>query len=431
MEQPTFKVYGYRWIVLLAFMCIVVANQFLWITFAPITSSAAAFYSVSDLSIGLLSMSFMIVYLVVSIPASWAIDTYGIRVAVGIGAALTGVFGLLRGLLAANFTLVLISQIGIAVGQPFILNAITKVAARWFPIRERATASGFASLAMYLGIMLGLVLTPYLTIRSGMAQMLVIYGIVSVIAAMVFFGFAREHPPTPPCLPGQEERALVFDGLKLALSRKSFVLLMLVFFVGLGVFNAVTTWIEDIVRPRGFSITQAGMTGGLMVIGGIVGALVLPTLSDRSHRRIPFMILALAGATLGLIGITYATAYWLLLVSAFSMGFFLLASGPIGFQYGAEIAYPAPEGTTNGLLLLMGQISGIAFIFGMDALKSPATGSMTLSLAILIGLMVLGLLLGTRLRESTMMTGDVSPSQPDLQGSNQSQEDGDRARPSD
>jgi MFS family permease len=142
MEQTSFKVYGYRWVVLLVFMAVVAVNQLLWITFAPITSSAAGYYGVSDLSIGLLSMSFMIVYVVVSIPASWVIDTYGIRVAVGIGAALTGIFGLLRGLLAPHYTWVLVSQIGIAIGQPFILNAVTKVAARWFPIQERATASG-------------------------------------------------------------------------------------------------------------------------------------------------------------------------------------------------------------------------------------------------------------------------------------------------
>ena len=407
MEEKSFRVYGYRWIVLLAFMCVVVVNQLLWITFASITGSAARYYAVSDLSIGLLSMSFMIVYIVISIPASWAIDTYGIRVAVGIGAALTGVFGLLRGLLAPHYTLVLISQIGIAIGQPFILNAITKVAARWFPIQERATASGLGSLAMYLGIMMGLALTPTLTIRTGIAGMLVIYGIASVIAAVVFFGLAKERPPTPPCPPGQDERSLVFDGLKRTLQKRGFVLLMLIFFVGLGVFNAVTTWIEDIVRPRGFSITQAGITGGLMIAGGIVGALVLPALSDRSRKRVPFMLLALAGATLGLAGITYATSYWLLLAAALAMGFFLLSAGPIGFQYGAEVAYPAPEGTSNGLLLLMGQISGIVFIFGMDSLKSSKTGSMTLSLVVLIGLMVLGVLLCTRLRESALMRTEV------------------------
>jgi sugar phosphate permease len=407
MEQASFKVYGYRWVVLFSFMLVVAVNQLLWITFAPITSSAARYYGVSDLSIGLLSMSFMIVYIVTSIPASWVIDTKGIRLGVGIGATLTGLFGLLRGLAAANYTLALISQIGIAIGQPFILNAITKVAARWFPIRERATASGFGSLAMYIGILLGLALTPYLTISSGIGGMLVIYGIVSAIVAAVFFLFARELPPTPPCPPDQEARSLVFDGLKQTLRKRDFALLMLIFFVGLGVFNAVTTWIENIVGPRGFSITQAGITGGLMIVGGIIGALVIPPLSDHYRKRIPFMVLALAGAVMGLVGVTYAASYWLLLASAFVLGLFLLSAGPIGFQYGAEVAYPAPEGTSNGLLLLMGQISGIAFIFGMDSFKSPATGSMTMPLIVLIGLMGLSLIISTRLRESALIMGDV------------------------
>ena len=109
---------------------------------------------------------------------------------------------------------------------------------------------------------------------------------------------------------------------------------------------------------------------------------------------------AVIGATIGLAGITYVTNYGLLLVFSFIFGFFLLSAGPIGFQYGAEITYPAPEGTSNGLLLLMGQIAGIIFILGMDAFKSPQTGSMTMPLIVLIGLMVICLYLGTRLREA-------------------------------
>jgi MFS family permease len=410
MEQESFKVYSYRWVVLLAFMAVIVVNQLLWITFAPITSNAASYYGVSDLSIGLLSMSFMIVYLFVSIPASWLIDTYGFRLAVGVGAVLTGVFGLTRGLLAANYNLVLASQIGIAIGQPFILNAITRVAARWFPIRERATAAGFGSLAMYLGIVLGLILTPFVVLRSSINTMLRAYGVVAVIGAVLFLALSREHPPTPACPPGQEERALVFDGLKQILRKKDFILLMVIFVIGLGVFNSVTTWIEDILRPRGFSITQAGVTGGLMVIGGVVGAVVLPTLSDHFRRRVPFILLTLAASILGLVGVTYALGYPLLLAAAFTMGFFLLSAGPIGFQYGAEIAYPAPEGTSNGLLLLMGQISGILFIIGMDSFKNPATGSMTVPLLVLIGLMLAGLLLATQLKESPLLVGKQAPS---------------------
>ena len=402
MNQPfVVRASGYRWIMLVVFMLAIGVNQLLWISFAPITGDAAAFYGVSDLAIGLLSLVFMVVFIVVSIPASWVIDTYGIRVGVGIGAVLTGVFGLLRGALGADYTWVLIAQIGIAVGQPFVLNAIATIAGRWFPLKERATATGLASLAIYVGIFAGVAITPMIVLRSSIPTALLIYGMISAAIGGVFLLLARERPATPV---GPEERSLVFDGLKSVFRNRGFLLLLVLFFIGLGVFNAVTTWIEDIVRPRGFSIDQAGLIGGLMVIGGIVGAVVIPPLSDRAKRRVPFILLALAGAIPGMVGITFATSYWLILASAFVLGAFLLSSGPLGFQYGAEITYPAPEGTSNGLLLLAGQISGIVFILGMDALKSPTTGSMTLSLLILTGLMALALLLATRLKESKILT---------------------------
>ena len=96
MERTTIKTYGYRWVVLLAFMAVIFVNQILWITFASITGPRQLFMG-SDLAIGLLSLSFMVVYIFVSIPASWVIDTYGFRVGVGIGAVLTGLFGLMWG----------------------------------------------------------------------------------------------------------------------------------------------------------------------------------------------------------------------------------------------------------------------------------------------------------------------------------------------
>ena len=399
MKTVTNKASAYRWAVMLAFMAVAAINQLLWITYAPVTSDAAKFYSVSTLSIGLLSMSFMIVFILVSIPASWVIDRYGIRIAVGIGAVLTGVFGLLRGLAGSNYSLALFAQIMIAVGQPFILNAITSIAARWFPPDERATASGLGSLSIYLGILLGMLITPLLALRFGMSRMLLIYGIISLIPALTFFIFVKERPADAPKTAEPEVRSLMFDGLRETFKSKNFLFLLAIFFVGLGAFNAVTTWIEDLLKPRGFTITQAGVTGGMMIIGGIIGAVVMPTLSDKSHKRVPFIFASILGATLGLAGVTYAPSFPLLLVSAFVLGFFLLSAGPIGFQFGAEITRPVPEGTSNGLLLLMGQISGIMFIFGMEMLKSPETGSMTASLNVLLGLMVLVLLLCLRLKE--------------------------------
>src|SRR5512146_2015352 len=116
-----YKLYGYRWVVLAVFMFINLTIQILWITYAPITGPAAKFYSVTDLQIGLLAMSFMIAFIPLSIPVSWVIDTYGFRLAVSIGAILMGVFGLLRGLAGTSYTLVLLGTIGVAVAQPFLL----------------------------------------------------------------------------------------------------------------------------------------------------------------------------------------------------------------------------------------------------------------------------------------------------------------------
>jgi cyanate permease len=404
MTSPPVRTYTYRWVVLLAFMAVIFVNQILWITFASITGPAAAFYGVSDLAIAALALSFMVVYIFVSIPASWIIDTWGLRVGVGIGAVLTGVFGLLRGFAGDNYSALLAAQIGIAVAQPFLLNAITTVAARWFPLGERATASGLGTLSMYAGQVTALALTPFLVLDTSIPTMLMVYGVLAVAGSLVFLLLAKERPPTPASADGTGERALVFDGLKLALRQRDFQLTLLIFFIGLGVFNGVVTWIEDIVRPRGFSITQAGLVGALLVGGGVLGALILPALSDRYRRRVPFIVLALASSTVGLAGITFAGQYGWLLVGAAVMGFFLLAAGPIGFQYGAEVAYPAPEGTTNGLLLMIGQVSGILFILAMDAFKVPASGSMTPALVVLIGLMAVGALLSTRLRESGMIT---------------------------
>jgi MFS family permease len=384
-------------------MFIMAIQQLLWITFASITSNAAAYYHVSALDIGILSMVFMIAYIIVSIPSSWLIDTYGFRMAVGIGAVITGVFGMLRGIFAANYTLVLIFQIGIAIGQPLILNAVTKVAARWFPVEARATATGLSWLAGYAGLIAGLTLTPYLTMALGIPNMLVGYGIVSVIGAVGFLCFAKENPPTPQCAPEQEERSLVFDGLKQLIVKKEFILLMAVFFIGLGVFNALATWIEDIVRPRGFTSLQAGVIGGVMIASGVLGSAIIPLLSDKFRNRSRFILLAMIGSIPGLIGLTYARSYWMLLISACVLGFFMLSTAPVGFQYGAEIACPAPEGTSTGMLMMMGQISGIIFIFGMDILRSPKTGAMTTSMLVLTVLMFLAVLSASFLKESKFM----------------------------
>ena len=395
--QNNYKLYSYRWVVLAVFMFINLTIQMLWITFAPISGPAARFYGVSDLQIGYLAMSFMIAFIPLSIPVSWVIDTYGFRLAVSIGAVMMGVFGLLRGFAGANYNLVLWSTIGIAAAQPFLLNAWTKVPANWFAIEERATAVGMVTLANLVGTALGMVLTPILTETIPIPTVQLIYGGIAAFSAVLFVVLARETPPTPPCPPGGEIRALMLDGLKHALKVKSFWLYLFVSFIGLGVFNGITTWVENIIRPRGFSPTDAGTLGALMLAGGVLGAVVIPPFSDKQRKRQPYILLGLILAIPGLIGIAFATSGWLLFISAFAMGFFLISTSPIGMQYAAEVTQPTPEGTSNGLIQLFGQAS-VVFVYIMAALKTP-DGSFTPALLLAIGLLVVSALIVTQMKD--------------------------------
>jgi len=401
MTDKNFKVYPYRWIILAVFMLINISIQIMWICFAPITGPAAIFYGVSDLRIGLLAMIFMIVYIPLSIPVSWMIDTWGYRKSVSIGAGMMAVFGLLRGVFAADYTVVLFTTIALAVSQPFMMNSISTVAARWFPIKERATASGLAIVASFLGIAIGQVLSPVLFLRFGIVNMLLIYGGIAAFTAIIFVIFTREAPPTPPCPPGMETRALMLDGLKSMLRMKDVWIMLGLFLVGMGIFNGLSTWIESIVRPRGFSISQAGNLGGALLIGGIAGAIVLPIISDRLQKRKIFILLGMALSIPGMIGVIFANQYWLTMVSMFFLGFFLISLAPIGYQYVAEITHPAPEGTSNGLLNLAGQAS-VVFIYGMELLKGE-DGSFKASLLVFVGLLVLCVFVTLWLKESAMI----------------------------
>ncbi len=405
MEQ-NIKVYSYRWVVLFVYFLINALMQIQWIAFAPITSEAVAFYKVPALQIDLLSLIFMIVYLFVSFPASYIIDTWGIRTGIGIGAALMGIFGLMKGIYGANYDMVIIAQIGIAVGQPFILNSVTKVGVRWFPLHERATQAGISVLAQFVGIIIAMALTPILFKMYGMERMLLIYGITTMAGAVIFLILNRENPPTPPCPAGHDERIAVFAGLKHIYKQKDMIYLIIFFFVALGIFNAVTTWIEQIISPRGFTITEAGIAGALMMVGGIVGASILPVLSDKMRKRKIFIVIASIGAIPGLVGMTFAGNYGTLLASCLIFGFFLMAGGPICYQYSAEISYPAPEATSQGLLMLAGQISGIIFVFGMDILTA-AGASKTPAMLVFLALMIINVFIILKLKESKMVKADV------------------------
>jgi len=202
MVEQEVKLYPYRWMVLDVFMLINVMVQVLWICYAPIASIAATAYGVKRDDIDLLANLFMLIYIPISFLASWSIDTFGFKKAVGFGATLMAVFAILRAVFPFSYTAALIGSIGISIGQPFLLNAFTKLAAMWFPKKQRATITGIIFLALFAGIGLGEALGPGLVAAVGFAGMQLVYGIATAVTVALFLVFARAKPPRPPALQG-------------------------------------------------------------------------------------------------------------------------------------------------------------------------------------------------------------------------------------
>lgn len=388
----------YRFAVLAVFMGVNLTIQILWSSYASITGVAAHFHGVSDLKIGLLGMVFMLAYVPLSFPASWAIDRFGFRAMVGLGSVLMSCFGLLRGMAGPSYPLVLAASIGIAAAQPLLLNAWTTVPARWFPRKERATAVGLVTFANLVGTGIGFALTPELVRVLSIPTVQLGYGAVAALSAALFLALAREAPASEPDGAAADERALVVvEGLRHALSIRSFRIYLTVSFAGMGVFNGLATWIEPIIRQRGFAPAEAGLLGAVLLLGGILGAVVFPPISDRLRRPRTFIAGGLALSAPAVVGLAYATTLAGLVVSVFTFGLFLVATSPIGMQYSTEVTRPTPEGTSNGLIQLFGQIS-VVFVYGMEALRC-SDGSFTRSLLLSAGLLIGSALVAARLIE--------------------------------
>lgn len=394
----------YRWVVLFATVPAVVATEMMWLTFSPIASIMEEAYGVSNFAVNMLATSYMIMFIICCIPASYVIDRFGFRASLIIGGLLTGIFGFTRAAFSDSFTMITVSQFMLAAGQPFLLNVTTKVAANWFPFRERATADGILTMAQYLGFAIPMVLSPMLAESAGISFMLKVFAAVGIVAAVIVILFTREKPETAPPGPAAEKEDFSFATIAVLFKNKAYLLALAAAFISIGIFNTILTLIESILMPRGITSAEAGIIGAAFVVAGVIGAVVLPAVSDKIGRRIPFLLTAVTLLIPLYLLFTFVESYIALVVIAAVSGFSIMGVAPILFQHGSEVAYPAQEGTSLGLILMMGQISGTLFVFLFEGL-SGIFGAIVVPMILIVILNGAQIPLIRKMRESKALKG--------------------------
>jgi len=79
--------------------------------------------------------------------------------------------------------------------------------------KEEATAVGLGSLSLFLGMIIGLGVTPALVESLGFDTMLLIYGIIGAISIPIFYIFTKTKIPVPEDKTYEQEISYI-DGIK-------------------------------------------------------------------------------------------------------------------------------------------------------------------------------------------------------------------------
>jgi predicted MFS family arabinose efflux permease len=369
-------------------------NQMLWLTFAPVTTGAAAYYGVGVGAVGWLAQLFPLLYVVLALPAGRLLDR-SLPGWLGAGAALTAGGAVLR-LLGDSFTVALAGQLLVAVAQPLVLNAVTAVSRRHLRPADRATGIAVSSAGIFAGMVLAFAtgaafgdrhLSALLWVQAGLA-------VAAALGLAVTLAPRRGQPgrragrrgtsaagqdgsgsPDPSAGP----RAVALRDLWADSYLRLLVALVL---VGFGVFVALTTWLQALLEPAGVGETQAGVFLLLMVVAGVLGsALVAPRVAERSAEP-AFLGLSVVIAALGCLLLAVVPGPVTALVVLVVLGALLLTDLPLILGL-AERRAGAGAATATGLLWLAGNLGGLVLALVVQALvhhPAAAFGAMALTL---------------------------------------------------
>jgi predicted MFS family arabinose efflux permease len=371
-----------RWAVLFAYTLVVGVSQMLWLNFAPLLSLIQTRYGVSEFTASTLILVFPLLYVVFSIHSGTLTDRRGYRFTVGLGALGMALFSCVR-IIDSGFGFLLAGQVGIAIAQPYVVNGISKLVADWFSEEQGAIATGLGTMGMFLGMAAGMAATPALVDTIGLRWAMVFFAGIAAGAAILFAMLVHPNADAP-----NQSTADDATGLRPLLANRKLLKLCWLAFLGLGVFNGLTTWLEQILAPFGIDSEKAGIIGGALIVGGIVGSVIIPTMSDLTKRRKPFLIACSAAALATIYPLCSGSNYGLLLLLAGLHGFFFLPAFALLLEMSSQITGARSAGAATSLLMLAGNVGGVVVIVAMPLIKGAGSDfhPAVLLLVVLMGL---------------------------------------------
>jgi predicted MFS family arabinose efflux permease len=385
------------WRVIVAYGLVCAATQVLWLTYAAITTETARRYGVSVGAVGWLAEIFPLLYVALAIPAGVLLDRW-FRPALAAGGGLVALGGLVR-LGGETFVWAMAGQVLVAIAQPLVLSAVSKLAGEYLPPEQRASGIAIASAGSFLGMVLALLLGPTLGAHGQLERLLALEAVLAVIPALALAIELRR-----PGHAGEEHAAIEGSAARALWQLASMRTLCGLVFLGFGIFVALATWLQTLLAPSGVSEATAGALLVGMVIAGIIGCAVLPPLIARRHTERGFMRATVLVACLGcmLLGATHWLGIRALAIVA--MGVVLLPALPVVLTAAEQLA-GAAAGTAGAIVWMAGNLGGLAVALLVQVLVHHPLAAFLAMAAVAL----LGLPLASRLRSPATVTRSNEP----------------------
>jgi MFS family permease len=384
-HTQTYRVYKSRFAGLATLVLLNIVVSWDWLTFAAVSSTSADYFRVNEATISWLSTAFLFAFAVSAPLTILVLNRYGPKTSILIASGLVLVGNWVRygGTNSGNFGVVMFGQILIGFAQPFVLAAPTRYSNLWFSDTGRVSATAVASLANPFGGAIGQLIGPlWVTNTAGIPKMVLYTAIISSAAAIPA-PFLPSKPRTPPSATAASEKLDLREALRSLPKNGSFFLILIPFAVYVGFFNATSSLLNQILSPYGFSETDAGISGGLLIIVGLIASAIVSPIIDRTKAylvtvKILVPCIAICYTLLIFMPETRSVAGPYIVCALLGATSFSLL--PMALELLSIITLPVSPEVSSVVAWTAGQILGAIFIIIMTALQStkgdPA-GNMT------------------------------------------------------
>ncbi|RWS24106.1 putative MFS-type transporter C09D4.1-like isoform X4 [Leptotrombidium deliense] len=395
------KVYKKRFLMLFLMCltnCLIMFQSF---QYTSISHVVIKYYQVSEVAVTFTTISGNIAFLVFVYFGVLILEKGGIRVALTFAAFFNWLGALIKcfSLQRARFDVLLVGQTVAAIGQITSMPLPPLLASIWFANNETATVVGVNFGCYTLAVALTFVVSTVLfadsenvnSIENDLKTITIVVTIVTSICAILVLLFFRDKPKTPPSIAQQcrVQSGKDNSSLKLLFTNIDYNCLLIAFIFNYSVENTLTVVLNQTVRSVfGDNSIAVTISGTLLMICGIIGAIIVPILLDKFKT---FKLISIICYILSIIAlIAILTSIWFekiiaLYISIVFFGFFVYGFASIASDIVVDVTYPFPESTSAGVMYSLSSLIGI--------ILAPTTSSLIETIGIYYTLILLIVLL--------------------------------------